>query len=76
MCPKYPYVAHVTQYDPCELGTVNHSRPCGIIQYVILSGCPIQSVGGARALGHGAALDTHLHSENTVPRPHNIKVLG
>ena len=28
-CPKFPYVAHVT--GPCELGTVHHSCPCGII---------------------------------------------
>ena len=79
-CPKCPYVyvAHVT--GPCELGTVRHGRPWGTIrgtiQYVIMSGYPIRSLGGARALGHGAAPDMHMHSENTVPRPHMPLELG
>ena len=74
ICAKCPYVAHVT--GPCELGTVHHSCPCGIIQYVILLGYPIRPLGRARALGHGAVLVMHMHSENTVSRPHMPLALG
>ena len=74
ICAKCPYAAHVT--GPCELGTVHHSRPCGIIQYLILLGCPIGPLGRARALRHGAALDMHTHSESTASCPHMPLALG
>ena len=74
LCQMPLYVAHLT--GPCELGTVHHSCPCGIIQYVILLGYPIRPLGTARALGHGAVLVMHMHSENTVSRPHIPLALG
>ena len=60
------YVAHVT--GPCELGTVR--------QYVLLLAYPIRSADSARALGHGSVLETHMHPNDTVSRPHMPLALG